>query len=348
VKILVYGAGNIGSLYAGLLQASGHDVSILARGQRLDEIREQGIKLRHAVTGAATEVRVDVVERLGPNDAYDLTLVVLPRDHQSEVLPILAANQGTPSVMFFGHNAAGPRELVDALGRDRVLLGFPGAAAIRRDGEIHYLITSAQEQPTTVGELEGIRSPRIEAIEQALQAAGFSAAICSNMVAWLKTHAAEIGPTATALYMAAGDRHRLARTRDALVLMRRAIREGHGVLSALGVPITPAIHRIFRWLPEPLLVAIMRRMIEGEEASIKIGHALGARNEMRVLADEFRALAATASVATPALNRLCTHLDASTTPMADGSAELSLDWRGVWVAGLGLAAVAVLITIWLL
>jgi hypothetical protein len=34
--------------------------------------------------------------------------------------------------------------------------------------------------------------------------------------------------------------------------------------------------------------------------------------------------------------------------MADGSAELSLDWRGVWVAGLGLAAVAVLSTIWLL
>ncbi|NOQ84098.1 MAG: hypothetical protein GQ551_08820 [Myxococcales bacterium] len=34
MRILVYGAGNIGSLYAGLLSHAGHDVSILARGER--------------------------------------------------------------------------------------------------------------------------------------------------------------------------------------------------------------------------------------------------------------------------------------------------------------------------
>ncbi len=38
MKILVYGAGNIGSLYAALLKESGQDVSILARGKRLADL----------------------------------------------------------------------------------------------------------------------------------------------------------------------------------------------------------------------------------------------------------------------------------------------------------------------
>lgn len=63
--------------------------------------------------------------------------------------------------------------------------------------------------------------------------------ICSNMDAWLKTHVAEISPTANALYMAGVDAGRLAHTRDALVLMLRAIREGYRVLGAHGIPITP-------------------------------------------------------------------------------------------------------------
>lgn len=347
MKILVYGAGNMGSLYAALLKESGREVSILARGKRLADIRDHGIRLDNSANGTRTEVRITAVERLEIDDAYDLVLVILPKHHVSEVLPILAANRATPSVMFFGNNAAGPRELVEALGRDRVLLGFPGAAAVARDGSIHYLITSAREQPTTIGELDGARSPRIKAIASVLKAAGFSPAICSNMDAWLKTHVAKISPTANSLYMAGGDLGRLARTRDALLLMLRAIREGFSVLRALDIPITPANHRILQWLPEALLLVIMRRMVKSEGMSIKIGHALGARSEMQTIADEFRALAASTSVSTPAIDRLYPYLDPSAEALSDGSADISLNWVGVWVLGLGLVAVAALVAIWL-
>ncbi len=44
-KILVYGSGPLGSLFAARLQQGGNDVSILARGQRLAELREHGIVL---------------------------------------------------------------------------------------------------------------------------------------------------------------------------------------------------------------------------------------------------------------------------------------------------------------
>jgi 2-dehydropantoate 2-reductase len=344
LKILVYGAGNIGSLYAALLKRSGQDVTVLARGRRLADIRSHGIQLDPALGGAPIDVDVEVVERLHRDDAYDLVLVALPRNEVASVLPELRASRGTPSVMFFGNNAAGPGDMVRALGRGRVLLGFPGAAAVRRDGRVRYLVTAAREQRTTIGELDGSTSSRIAAITAALEAAGFPTAICSDMDAWLKTHVAEITPTACALYMAGTDAGRLARTRDALVLLLRAIREGHRVLAAHGVPVTPAVHRVFEWIPEPVLLLIMRRMVSSDETSIKTGHAVDARAEMTVLAEEFQVLVEAGDVSTPALDRLVAHLDPAAGPVPDGSAELPLRWGGAW--GLGAAVTAVVALAW--
>jgi len=346
MKILAYGAGNIGGLYAALLSESGEDVSILARGKRLARIREHGIELDNVLTAKRTSVTLNTVERLDAEDGYDLVLVILGKDHVSEVLPVLARNQHTPSVMFLGNNAAGPGEMVEALGRDRVLLGFPGAAGITQGNVTRYLITSAREQPTTVGEVDGRRSPRIETIAAALRRAGFSVTISSNMDAWLKTHVAEISPTANALYMVGGDARRLARTRDALVLLLRAIREGYRVLAANGTPITPKSHRIFRWLPEPLLLFLTRRILERETTSIKIGHALGARSEMKTISDEFRALTETTSISTPAMDRLYQYLDPTVEPVADGSADLSVNWVGVWKLCTPLVLVFLIWVLW--
>ena len=64
MKILFYGAGVIGSLYAARLHTAGCDVSILARGQRLADLREYGIVLEQAVTGKRTTAHVNVVEQL--------------------------------------------------------------------------------------------------------------------------------------------------------------------------------------------------------------------------------------------------------------------------------------------
>lgn len=323
MRILVYGAGNIGSLYAGLLSCAGHDVSILARGARLAAIAEAGIVLEDSATGERTTGRVRPIAELKTDDTYDLILVAMGREHVLDVLPVLAENR-TESVLFFGNNAAGPGALVEALGASRVLLGFPGAAGIPSDGAVRYLILKKADQPTTLGELDGSESPRLQAIASALKSAGFPVAVSQHMDAWLKTHAAEVLPTAYALYMADGDAERLARTRDALVLMARGIREGYQVLRAAGIPIVPPNDKVFEWLPEPVLVAIMRRMVSDESATIKIGHGVAARKEVALLAADFTAIAETTSVETPALERLATHLDPAVQPIADGSRELRL------------------------
>ena len=96
MKILVYGAGNLGSLYAAKLKDAGHEVAIFARGARLHVIRERGILLQDFHSGQKSTTRVEAVERLGPEDAYDVVLVVLPKSSVPDILPILASNQEDP------------------------------------------------------------------------------------------------------------------------------------------------------------------------------------------------------------------------------------------------------------
>ena len=126
MNILIYGAGVLGSLYGARLKESGQNVSILARGQRLVDIREHGIVLEDPTTGKSTITRVNTVETLAPDDAYDLIMVLIRKNQLIDVLPALAANRGSPTVLFMLNNAAGPDALVAALGCERVLLGFPG------------------------------------------------------------------------------------------------------------------------------------------------------------------------------------------------------------------------------
>lgn len=73
LKILFYGSGVLGSLYAVRLKEIGHNVTVLARGKRFAEIREHGIVLEHSSTGNRTTTEVNAIEQLAPQDRYDLS-----------------------------------------------------------------------------------------------------------------------------------------------------------------------------------------------------------------------------------------------------------------------------------
>lgn len=91
MKILFYGAGVIGSLYAAKLQEAGNPVTVLARGMRPAAIVQHGIVLEHARTGARTATRIDVVQELKPDDAYDIAVVAVRKTDVDGVLPVLGA-----------------------------------------------------------------------------------------------------------------------------------------------------------------------------------------------------------------------------------------------------------------
>lgn len=333
MDILVYGAGVLGTVYAARLQEAGHRVSLLARGARLAELREHGVVLESDTGGRWTMVGVNVVETLSPEDAYDLAIGLVRRNQLAGALQALAGCPRIPSVLLMANNPAGPGDAVRALRHERVLLGFPGAGGARHGHVVRYRILPGWLQPTTIGEPDGSHSQRIRAIAKALRGAGFPVQICADMDAWLKTHAAWVSPAANAIYMAGGSNYRLARTRDAMVLMVRAIREGLRVLRARGIRITPPWLRLYEWLPEPLLVGVWRQVLASPFAeTVMAEHANAARDEMAELAADLRALAAGTGVPTPATDCLAAYVDPAVAPAPAGSARIPLSWHGAWVA----------------
>ena len=345
VRILVYGAGPLGSLFAARLQEGSNAVSILARGQRLADLREHGIVLEHVMTKERTVTRVNVVEKLAPDDAYDLVLVIMRKNYALKILPVLAANEHTPNVLFLGNNAAGPDEYVAALGQERVLVGFPNSAGYRKE-QVVYCLAGTEDDPALVpfGEVDGRTTLRTRQVARILESApGFGAEIRTDMDAWLKTHVALLFPAlAPALYAAGTDNYRLARTRDLLVLTTRGIREGFRVLRALDIPIVPAKFRAFLWVPEPILALLLQRMLRNELMEVAlVRHAEVIRDEVKCLTDEFLALARTTSVPIPMIERLYPHIDPETPLVSDGSREIRLRWGGVL---LGLSVLAAALT----
>ncbi len=131
VKVLVYGAGVIGTLYAARLQDGGNRVTVVARGQRLADICRYGLALEDVIGHGQSTTQVDTTDRVGPDDQYDIALIAVRRDQVASVLPELTANHRIPTMIFMLNNPTGSSSLAQALGRDRVLLGFPGAGGTR-------------------------------------------------------------------------------------------------------------------------------------------------------------------------------------------------------------------------
>jgi len=306
MRILIIGAGVLGSLYGSRCRAAGHGVVMLVRGRRLSDLRLGGLMLEDAVTGRRTFAPVHVIERLEVDDPYDLVIVPVRRTQLPAVLPLLEANRVTPNVLFMVCNPSGPDEMVAALGRERVLSGYAGAGGVLTGTVIRYAQVSPLLQRTVVGELDGRITARLKAIRRTFREAGFPTTLSSNIDAWLKSHVAWVSPFAQALHREDGDIRQLAASAETVRLMVRAIREGFRSLRALGIPVTGRFWvRSQACLPETALVRIWRAALRTQTARIGMAeHANAAREEMAQIAGEFRALVAKAGLSSPALDRL--------------------------------------------
>ena len=309
MKILVYGAGAVGSFNAARLAAGGHEVALLARGQRLADLREHGVVLENARSRERTTTHVPLVEALATDDAYDLVIVAMRRHQVPAILPALAQHTHTPSVLFLGNNAAGAEDWIAALGCERVLLGQANVGGVRQGHLVRYVWS--RRLPLQFSELDERRTPRTAAIEAAFRRAGLRARVTDHMDASLRTHAASVVPVVGALYWAHGDVRRLAHARQALRLWVRATREAQRALREVGIPTVPAASRFFEWIPASLLVFVMGRFLDTEMGVVGLADATaeGAPGEFKELADELRAVLRRAGVPAPASERLYAYID---------------------------------------
>ena len=344
MEILIIGAGVLGSLYASRLARVGHPVTVLARGTRADSLRNEGILLEAIPSGEQTATAVGVIETLDPEADFDLALVMVRKYQLADLLPMLAKNQKIPTYLFLGNNVVGAEEIVSVLDSRRVLLGFAAAGGVREGNRVRYLAPEPGKDlgKTILGALDGSRSVRLLKLRLLFEGTGLPVQISTDIDAWLKNHAAVILPVAWALYAAGGDNYRLARTRDGVLLMLRAVRENLKVLRLLGIPVLPWSLRWLAWLPEPLMLPWLQRMLDSRQAEIGLaGHANAARDEILLLSEEFARLTRAAAVPVPAGKRLMQSLDPDQPVLPEGVADETVDWNGLWMMvslGIGLVA----------
>ncbi len=179
-RLLVIGAGVNGSAVAAGLYNGGIDVTVLARGKRFQELRDEGIVIENPFNNKRSVTKVPVIDLLDPQASYDFVLVIVRKNQALDLLPLLAQNR-SPNIVFMGNNLSGPDEFIKALGKERVMMGAVYAAGRREGSLIRAMVITSVAAP--FGEIDGTITPRLGRLIGILRRAGFKAQ--SSTKSWI-------------------------------------------------------------------------------------------------------------------------------------------------------------------
>ena len=253
MKIAVVGAGAIGGYLGARLSAAGADVTFIARNRNLAAIQARGFRLiledgstLHAPNARAVEQMAEA----GPQDAVLLTV----KAHQvRELLPALRSLFGPKTVVvtmingvpwWYFQKLAGPYQgravssvdpdgaLAQHIEVDRLIgsVVYPAAELVEPG-----LVRVIEGNRFTLGELDGSRSERIEALSAAFMRAGFKSPISRDIRAelWVKLWGnLSFNPISALTHATLQDICRFPLTRT---LAERMMTEAQAVAEALGV-----------------------------------------------------------------------------------------------------------------
>jgi len=248
VKVLLVGAGVIGTVYGAHLAVAGNTVAVLSHGLRTGEVAAGGLSARDVLSGAVARAETAVVPDASGD--YDLVLVAVRRDQLPSACAGLTGLAAQPAIVFFGNNPAGRAAITGDMAGD-TYLGFPGIGGVMTDGTADYV--RIRQQPTA---LQQTSDPRLAALGAALRDRGFAVQRVTDMDGWLIYHAAFIACVAAALFRCETDPVRLAGDRATLTLMCQAITEAFAALRASG---TAGLPRNLAVLHSPLLKVVAVR-----------------------------------------------------------------------------------------
>ena len=86
-RILIFGVGVIGSVYAVRLAEAGNDVTVLARGRRLAALHSGGLRIRNLFLDEGEETaEIKVADTLAPGTEFDAVLVTVRSGQVMDVL----------------------------------------------------------------------------------------------------------------------------------------------------------------------------------------------------------------------------------------------------------------------
>jgi 2-dehydropantoate 2-reductase len=272
MKLLVFGAGVIGTMHAWAFENAGHSVSLLVRPGHEDRWTN-GIELQilDGREGHAKEVKTQyhphVVTSFTPDDGYDVVIEAVRYTQTEEVLPELVANLGEAILLLFSNNWSGLESIDRVLPKTRYVLGMPRAGGVMANGVLNGAIdgpvilgasTCGQSGPPAVG---AVARQNLDSVAGLFRNAGFAPDVQENMEHWYWVHFASTATWTGASAKAGG--FGFARRTGAIHEALVAGREAMDVCRARGVNVRKFDEaRPFLqppWLMAPLLRRLMTR-----------------------------------------------------------------------------------------
>jgi 2-dehydropantoate 2-reductase len=236
VRVAIAGAGGVGGLLAGLLARAGTEVSLLARGEHLSAIRENGIRVETPEGAFTARVQAsDSAADLPPASALIVAVKTWQLPAASSGLGALLEPSGIALPLLNGVEAADV--LAATLGKERVCGGLCHVFAwIEAPG----VIKTATPLRVTVGELFGHGGKRLEELCAALRTAGAHASVSADIRSALWEKLLFVGPLGAVGAAARVTAGRLRSISETRALLERAMREVQAVARASGASIDDA------------------------------------------------------------------------------------------------------------
>jgi 2-dehydropantoate 2-reductase len=238
MKILIIGLGNIGTVHGWALSQAGADVTHAVRkgsaGKYESGINMDVLDLRgESPENYQTVYHPVLTEDVRPDDNYGLVLVAT--NHLQALAAVRQYSSLVPDADFlmFTANWHGTVEYDKLLSRSRYLWGFSVSTGAKGDDGILY---ANVQKSYRIGELDGVRTPKLERIIELFSRAGMKPDVKTNIIEWQWVHhAIDAGMLGAALY--AGG---LPGRDDGIgtwLLMVKATREALAVVEKRGVNI---------------------------------------------------------------------------------------------------------------
>jgi 2-dehydropantoate 2-reductase len=195
-KILILGAGVIGTLYGWQLQKSGCNVTHLIRKSKIDMYKSSGIQIRCLDLRTSKRSVIEegyhpgFVDSLSKNEKYDFIIVAVNSNQLEDILHMLKNYSGTANIVFLQNMRPGDDELIAKyLDASRYFIAYPfKAGGGRKDNLIDGVIFGMPLTNTVIGEVNGQISDRVKEFSYLLKQANMNPKIITDIIPYIRTH----------------------------------------------------------------------------------------------------------------------------------------------------------------
>ena len=282
MRLLIYGAGVIGSFYAALFADAGYDVSIYARGDRLQKLRTKGLLYYKNIKKA----QVKICSKLLDEDIYEFIFLTVRGNQLKEALRELRTNKSKCIVTML-NTVCEYKELEKIAGKGRILPAFPGAGGSITDDILDASLTPRFIQPTTFGEIAGIKTKRSKYLAQIFKKLKIPYQEVKDMHIWQLCHLAMVVPIADAYYEAICAKN-VGYEKNIMHKTAKRLKRNFEFLKRDLGELSPWKLNIFIVLPENILAFILKLLFSSEFGDkFMYRHAVKAKDEMLRLHREF-------------------------------------------------------------